>query len=104
MRRGSTPTLTYQLPFSIDEIGDTIGVFWLTFSQKGVEVFTKTLNDVTIDKDIITCELSQEDTLSLQSDEYVDMQIRMKLADSQMVYTSEIMHARVERVLKGGLI
>lgn len=46
MRRGTTPTLTFILPFSTDGMD----VLNIAFSQNNKIVFQKTLKDVTLDE------------------------------------------------------
>lgn len=73
MRRGTTQTLVFTLPFLA-----SIEALYITFSQKGTVVLEKTLDDVEYKDGVITCPLSQADTLKLQAPGAVFAQIRFR--------------------------
>lgn len=99
MIRGTTPTLTYTLPFEIYAIKN----IWITFSQNGVEIFTIDKNRCFINGKFVTVMLSQEETLRLTPNSYVDMQIRI-LSNDDVALASYTMRDAVNDVQKGGVI
>ena len=102
MVRGTTPTLYYVLPFPTDLL-ETVASLYITFTQEGKTVLEKSLEDITITDNVISCPLSQYDTLHLHEDKYVNMQIRIKFADGEAFASDEIT-ASVKRILKDGEI
>lgn len=97
MRRGTTPTITITTDIDLTEATN----LFVTFKQGNHIVFEKTLEDVTVTKNKVVCELSQADTLALK-DDTVRFQIRATLGDSKVA--SNIMISPVEEILKGGAI
>lgn len=99
MRRGTTPTLTFELPFEVS----ALDVYWITISQR--------YENIKIDKDdsactssgsTITLKLTQEDTLKLIADKPVYIQIRALMDDDAIA--SETIETTVEDILKEGVI
>ena len=102
MRRGTTPTLTFTLPFSTEGMD----VLNLAFSQKdsrghNILVLQKTLKDVTLDEYTVTTTLTEEETLKL-SEKLGLLEIQMRCGDAKL--TSNIIEVEVERILKDGVI
>lgn len=103
MIRGTTPTNTFILPFYM-EVAD-ISALYVTYSQNGIVIVDKSLNDVTIsvkDNLIVTLKLTQEDTLKL-SEGKVKIQIRLKTSDG-VAMASNIVNTYASEVLKDGVI
>ena len=104
MRRGTTPTLTFTLPFSTEGMD----VLNLAFSQKdsrghNILVLQKTLKDVTLDVYTVTTTLTEEETLKLSEKlGLLEIQIRCGFGDAKL--TSNIIEVEVERILKDGVI
>lgn len=106
MTRGTTPTNTFTT--SIDLDGATI---FLTYSQGGNVVFEKTGDDLTLTSTTeegvtthtITTTLTQEDTLALNTDMHVRVQIRAIFANGIAV-ASDIAELKVGEILKDGEI
>lgn len=98
MRRGTTPTLTFTLPEEID-----IAEMYVTFSQNGKTVLEKSKDEVIIDGKIVVINLSQEDTLNF--DDRATMKIQIRIRDiSGNAMASDFIHARVDGILKDGVI
>lgn len=96
MRRGTTPTLECSLDVSLVDAD-----YYVTIEQGTVSI-TKTASDCTLSEDgkTISVTLSQEETLSLSSDDasgLASVQVRYK-ADGK-VYATNIAHLRVDGVL-----
>ena len=107
MTRGTTPTHTFTLPDDLTSA--TISALYITYAQHGTTVLEKTLSDVTINGGVITCTLTQADTLKFEVlDQHcgcdkVDIQVRLKTYDG-VVMASDIMRIPVQDVLKDGEI
>lgn len=99
MYRGTTPTLTFNLPFATAALSEA----YITFAQFGASVFEKTLTDCTAGVQALTVTLTQSDTLLLDATEKVEIQIRGKTVDGEVI-ASNIMRVPVERILKDGEI
>lgn len=99
MRRGTTPTLT----FNISADGTLIKTLYITFKQLGDIVFEKTKNDCKVESDKIICELSQKETLKFKDKKDIQMQIRAVMDDDTAI-ASNIMITRIGEILKEGEI
>jgi len=100
MKRGTTPTLTFGLPFS----SDLLTAAYITFSQNGSIILEKELSDCTPGENSLELSLSQEDTLLLDSTVgMVMLQLRVKFTDGSAA-ASDIMHISVGAILKDGVI
>jgi len=98
MIRGTTPTLTFTLPFSTDEIDET----YVTFAQHRMTKVEKTLDDCTLNGNKLSVKLTQKDTLAFESDTKVEIQLGIK--SGQSVMRSKIITVDAERILKNGEI
>ena len=94
MRRGSTPTHTFTLPFNTE----VIEKLRITYKQQGDTVLTKTEKDVELSEKTIVCELTQEDTLSFLEKVIVEIQLKI-LTKNGKVYPSDIYRVSPGRVL-----
>ena len=99
MRRGTTPTNIFNA--NIDLTGAT--AIYVTYQQYNKTVIEKTIDDVTIDGEVISVPLTQIETLNLIPDVPVRIQVRAVLQDGNRV-TSNILSTNVETVLKEGEI
>ena len=97
MRRGTTPTLTFSLPFNTD----SISVLNIAFAQKGNIVIEKGLEECELEADVIRIKFTQLETLSFDDKCDVDMQIRVKTKDGNAL-ASNIIRTRVDRIIKDG--
>ena len=93
MIRGTTPKLTFKLPFSVD----TLSAAYITFMQGGNEVTEKNLTDCEINGDELSLKLSQDDTLSLSENVLLEMQIKAK-DQSGNVMVSQVLRVSVGEV------
>lgn len=99
MYRGTTPTLTFTLPFA----GNQITALNLCFDQQGEIVLEKSLEDCKVDGNTLQVKLTEEETLLFDSQKVmVDMQLRVGCGDARMA--SNIIHVPVERILKDGCL
>lgn len=99
MYRGTTPTITFNLPF--DE--SRITALNLCFAQQGEIVLEKVLEDCKLEKNALQVGLTEQETLLFDTKKgMVEMQLRIGCGDSRMV--SNIMSLSVERILKDGCL
>lgn len=98
MYRGTTPTikLTIQGLSDID-----ISKIYLTLKQFDI-IIEKDINSLQIDNNVLSCTLSQEETLSL-SEAKVELQVRI-LSKSNVAYATKKMILQVSDILKDGVI
>lgn len=94
MLRGTTPTLTFTLPFS----ASTIDNAYVSFAQYGAVKIDKPFRDCQADGNKLIVKLSQTETLSLRSGTAVEIQISIRIGDNVM--RSQIISTTVERILK----
>lgn len=99
MIRGSTPTLTFTLPFD----GGIIASLYITFAQRGKEVLTLTEKDCALEGMTITTKLSQAQTLKFDHSCPLEIQMRILTTDGNAL-ASNIIPCSVERILKDGEI
>lgn len=98
MRRGTTPTLTFNMPF------DSTGVeeIYITFVQGRETVLEKTLADVVWNKKVIEVELTQEETLEFKTG-MIEIQLRVKFDDGTAM-ASDLIYTTAKTILKEGAI
>lgn len=96
MYRGTTPTLTFNIPFDTADITD----LHIAFAQKKEVVLEKGLEDCVLNENTITVTLTEDDTLALTQNQNVEIQIRC--ACNGTIMASTIMTTVVNRILKEG--
>ncbi len=99
MYRGTTPTMTFTLPF------DTGGITALNlcFVQQGEIVLEKGMTDCVLEKNNLLVSLTEQETLLFEADKgMVEMQLRIGCGDTRMA--SHIMRVSVEKILKDGCL
>lgn len=107
MTRGTTPTHTFTLPDNLKTA--TLSAVYITYAQRGETVLEKTLNDVTNNNGVLTCKLTQADTLAFDvldqrcKHDTVEVQVRMKTSDGA-VMASNIISIPIMDILKDGEI
>lgn len=103
MYRGTTPTLTFTLPFDVSELA----VYYITIAQQyGKSISTiieKSTEDCTEDGQVITCVLTQEDTLKLYGEGKVLIQVRARTAGGTAL-ASKMFQTTAAEILKDGVI
>ena len=96
MIRGTTPTLTFKLPFDCKDID----ILNISFAQYSTVVLEKDLYDCDIEGNDIKVTLTEDDTLKFDCAEHAEIQIRVGIGERRLA--SQIMKLRVDRVLKDG--
>lgn len=103
MTRGTTPTISFNLPFDVSNLA----VYYITVSQ----IFGRSKKQV-LDFDAEDCsssgrrievELSQEDTLALTEENPVLVQLRARSTEGK-AYASKEFRTTVDGILKDGVI
>ena len=93
MYRGTTPTHTFALPFDTS----LLDALLITYTQRGVKIIEKTLDDVTLNGKKIILKLTQEETNLFVKGDKAKIQLRVKVGDS--VQASKIIDLDVQKVL-----
>ena len=91
MRKGTTPTHTFVLPFSVD----MIAAARIVYAQNGAVLFVKTGDDLTMEGNKIETKLTQAETMVCHGDGYIEIQLRVRTTDG------EVMASDIERVYVG---
>lgn len=98
MRRGTTPTLNFQLPFEVSQITKLN----IALSQNDTVVIEKNLSDVTRSGRKISVKLSEAETLSLNDKKELEIQLRVAVGSTKLA--SNIIKTTVKRILKEGVL
>lgn len=99
MHRGTTPTLKFTLPFDTGSIADGS----ISLAQCGNVIIDRTIKSWTLSNREIKITLTQGETLMLQPNINVEIQLRIRLSDGTAL-ASKIFNVTVDRVLKDGEI
>lgn len=99
MIRGTTPTLTFTIPFS----SELIQSLYITFVQNDREVLTLTEKDCHFDGTAGTVKLTQAQTLRFNHSQYAEVQARILTKDGTAL-ASNICCCTINRILKDGEI
>lgn len=89
--RGTTPIHEIEVPYPIEIIKDIRFVY----GQKNKTVFVKQKEECNIQEGVATITLTQEETLSFVPNKNVDIEIRIKLTDGQVVRNEEPISLKV---------
>ena len=98
MYRGTTPTITFTLPFD----GGNITALHLCFVQQGEIVLEKDLYACEIKGNTLQVALTEEETLRFDAGAMVEMQLRVGCGETRLV--SNIMLLSVKPILKEGCL
>lgn len=99
MRRGTTPTHTFNTDIDLSEAS----VIWLTYKQGNNTLLTKEMPDMTITTESISVKLTQEETLMFNRNNTVRMQIRARFPDGSAI-ASNVIQTPVAAILREGVI
>ena len=97
--KGCTCKNTFSIPFAESDIK----VIFITYQQKGKTVIEKSLSECTFSEGTVSVILTQEDTLKLDENEYIKIQIRVRLQDGTLT-KSKIIETYTDKVLKNEVI
>lgn len=98
MYRGTTPTLTFRLPIDTG----SITVLSIAVAQGRQVKIEKTLSDVHLDGNVISCTLTEDETLSLTAGASVEAKIQLRVGVGEQRMASQIFTVPVERILRDG--
>ena len=94
MRKGTTPKLTFTIPFDTSRIQ----CFRVVFAYRNEPILTKDEKSCSCSGNKITVPLTQEETFLFGCDSIHQVQMRVKLSDGSVI-NSEIIHISVDRCL-----
>lgn len=98
MYRGTTPAFTFTLPIDTADIS----LLSVAFKQNGELKFDKSKDDVTLEDKKIVVTLSEEETLSLDPNYPILIQLRVGVGNSRLA--SQIFKVNVNDILKDGVL
>ena len=98
MYRGTTPTLTFRLPIDTG----SITVLSVAVAQGRQVKIEKTLSDVHLDGNVISCTLTEDETLSLTAGASVEAKIQLRVGVGEQRMACQIFTVPVERILRDG--
>lgn len=93
MKRGTTPTHTFTLPFDVSMIQK----LRVLYSQDGELKLTKT--EATMEGNTVSVKLTQADTFILKCGRFVDIQLRI-LTPAGDALNSDVIRVAVDRCLE----
>ena len=96
--RGSTPTIRFKLHTD----ASAIDLLHISFAQFRKIVITRNLSDIEIDGEVISCKLTEEETLALTSNGILYVQVRAGINGDRPV--TPIYQIEVLPILEGGLL
>lgn len=99
MRRGTTPTLTFNLPFDVSTVRN-VEVY---FAQNDAPIITKEMEDCVLSGRTLAVTLTQAETLSFDDDAKLEVQARFVFTDGSVDATN-IIKQKVKEILKDGEI
>lgn len=99
MRRGTTPTHTFTLPFDVSMISK----LHIIYAQNEQVVLTKSESDATLDGNTVVVKLSQEETLLFDCKRNTEVQVRVLTLGGEAI-TSDIIRVATERCLENEVI
>lgn len=97
--RGTTPTITFNLPFDVSTIRNCEAYF----AQNDELLVTKEFEDCVLEDRTLSVTLTQEDTLAFDDDAKLEMQIRFVFTNGS-VDATQIVKGKIGRILKDGEI
>ena len=100
MYRGTTPTLTFQLPIDTG----SITVLSIAVAQGGVVRIEKSLADMTLEGKTVSCTLTEEETLSLSAGAGREAQVQLRVGVGGQRMASQVFEVPVERILRDGAL
>ena len=99
MRKGTTPTVMFALPFDTSEIK----YCEVCFAQKDIPILVKDTDECTLSGIYLSVDLTQEETLMFNNKDDLQVQIRFIFTDGTVDATT-IFTDKVHKLLKGGTI
>lgn len=94
MKRGSTPTHKFVLPFAVDQVDEVE----ITYQQKDEEILKKYKKDCVLEDRTVSVTLTQEESFEFTEDVNVEIQVRV-LTKGGEVLPSNIICVSCDRCL-----
>lgn len=94
MKQGTTPTHTFLLPFD----SSNIKTLEITYAQHDNVILTKRLDDCLLDGNVVTVELTQEETFSFDVTTKIQIQLRV-LTITNQAYSTDILLTTISKSL-----
>lgn len=98
--RGTTPMLTFRVPSYVSL--ENISKLYITLKQ-GLLSIEKTIDQIRIRDNMISCKLTQSETLSLSNDVSAKLQVRILYATGNAI-ASNVVLSPVNEILKDEVI
>jgi hypothetical protein len=89
--RGTTPELEFDFPYSTE----TVSNVRVIYGQHGRQLFIKLSKDCSFSENKIKTRLTQEETYLMRPNQIVEVEIRVKLRDNQIVRCGEVSRYQV---------
>ena len=102
MKRGSTPTFTFKIPFDVSLIKNVFVTMKQTVGNEVIQV-DKSIDQCGLQGMKISCNLTQEDTLKFDSFRNASVQLRVLTVDGESL-VSDVFTVFVGELLKEGVI
>lgn len=99
MYRGTTPTLSFKLPFDTSDLSAA----WVTLAQDVRVIIDKPISDCVLEGNVLAVTLTQEETLKLTAENRTEVQLRVKTTDG-IAMASTIWRVETEKILKDEVI
>ena len=99
MRRGTTPTHSFVLPFN----AESVQAVQIIYRQNGENVLILDKDDCTLSENTVSVQLSQEDTFAFDESANVEIQIRVLTVEGEAL-ASDIMCIRCDRCLSEDIL
>ena len=99
MRRGTTPTHTFTIPFDVENVADAL----IVYAQGDKEVLRKTVRHCHMEGNTLSVDLTQEETLLFSCKSKAQIQVKVRTGGGS-VLVSEILTMDVEKCLSDEVI
>lgn len=86
MRRGTTPTHTFTLPFSVDNVADAL----IVYVQGDDEILRKTVSHCHMAGNTLSVDLTQEETLRFSCEKKVQIQVKVRTTEEKALVSNII--------------
>ena len=86
MRRGTTPTHTFTIPFSVNNVADAL----IVYAQGEEEVLRKTVRHCHMDGNTLSVDLTQEETFLFNCNKKVQIQVRVLTTEGKALASNII--------------
>ena len=100
MRRGTTPTHTFTLPFPVDIVANAL----IVYAQGDNEILRKTVEHCHMDGNTLSVNLTQEETLLFHCNKKVQIQVRVLTTDGKAlasnIITTDVIKCLSDEVLR----